>query len=277
MSYKDLDRTQLLPREKEEAPRGRRLDDTQELPPLPQGAVFSKAGTVRELSPLAPQEARQTDVLASTTNRQQKRTRWVLLFAACFALALFGGFVLSDALRSHEQTLADSRREAQQMEMRQQELAAREASLKKQRDSIAEQKRALEEKELELERKAQRAAGRTERIEQEKGKGSVVGDWMDKVTGKEKERREANEKNTAEIQQAKSDIASVQQSIKEAQSILDEVDKQLDNVNEMKEQADRLKAVAQETYAKNEGLISEIMQRMGEGADLLRRLLIRTP
>ena len=138
---------------------------------------------------------------------------------------------------------------------------------------MAEQKKALEEKELELERKAQRAAGRTERIEQEKGKSSVVGDWVDKVTGKEKERKEANEKNAAEIQQANLDVASVQQSIRDAQAVLDEVDKQLDNVNEMKEQADRLKTVAQDTYEKNQGTISQIFHYVNEGADMLRQVL----
>ncbi|WP_298590476.1 hypothetical protein [uncultured Selenomonas sp.] len=180
---------------------------------------------------------------------------------------------MSDMFRSHEQALEDSRKETQQIETRQQELAAREESLREQRASMAEQKKALEEKELELERKAQRAAGRTERIEQEKGKSSVVGDWVDKVTGKEKERKEANEKNAAEIQQANLDIASVQQSIRDAQAVLDEVDKQLDNVNEMKEQADRLKTVAQDTYEKNQGTISQIFHYVNEGADMLRQVL----
>ena len=210
---------------------------------------------------------------AESGNRRQSRFRKGLIFAACFTVALFGGVLLSDMFRNHEQALEDGRKEAQQVEMRQRELAAREDSLKKQRASIAEQKRALEEKELELERKAQRAAGRTERIEQEKDKGTVVGGWVDKVTGKEKERKEANEKNVAEIQQTNLDIASVQQSIKDAQAVLDEVDKQLDNVNEMKDQADRLKTVAQDTYEKNQGTISQIFHYVNEGADMLRQIL----
>ena len=211
--------------------------------------------------------------IAHAGSRRQRGFRRILIFAVCFALALFCGFLLSDMFRSHEQALEDSRKETQQIETRQQELAAREESLREQRASMAEQKKALEEKELELERKAQRAAGRTERIEQEKGKSSVVGDWVDKVTGKEKERKEANEKNAAEIQQANLDIASVQQSIRDAQAVLDEVDKQLDNVNEMKEQADRLKTVAQDTYEKNQGTISQIFHYVNEGADMLRQVL----
>ena len=65
----------------------------------------------------------------------------------------------------------------------------------------------------------------------------------------------------------------MQQSIKEAQAILDEVDNQIDNVNEMKTQADRLKTTAQDTYAKNEGIINNILQHLNEGVDLLRNSL----
>lgn len=275
MRYDDLDRTSVLVRKKKNTSDGRKLDDTQELPPLSQDAssIFSRQGTVRELPPLTSKMENQRVDAAESGNRRQSRFRKGLIFAACFAVALFGGVLLSDMFRNHEQALEDGRKEAQQVEMRQQELAAREDSLKKQRASIAEQKRALEEKELELERKAQRAAGRTERIEQEKDKGTVVGGWVDKVTGKEKERKEANEKNVAEIQQTNLDIASVQQSIKDAQAVLDEVDKQLDNVNEMKDQADRLKTVAQDTYEKNQGTISQIFHYVNEGADMLRQIL----
>ena len=275
MRYDDLDRTSVLVRKKKNTSDGRKLDDTQELPPLSQDAssIFSRQGTVRELPPLTSKMENQRVDAAESGNRRQSRFRKGLIFAACFTVALFGGVLLSDMFRNHEQALEDGRKEAQQVEMRQQELAAREDSLKKQRASIAEQKRALEEKELELERKAQRAAGRTERIEQEKDKGTVVGGWVDKVTGKEKERKEANEKNVAEIQQTNLDIASVQQSIKDAQAVLDEVDKQLDNVNEMKDQADRLKTVAQDTYEKNQGTISQIFHYVNEGADMLRQIL----
>ena len=275
MRYDDLDRTSVLVRKKKNTSDGRKLDDTQELPPLSQDAssIFSRQGTVRELPPLTSKMENQRVDAAESGNRRQSRFRKGLIFAACFAVALFGGVLLSDMFRNHEQALEDGRKETQQVEMRQQELAAREDSLKKQRASIAEQKRALEEKELELERKAQRAAGRTERIEQEKDKGTVVGGWVDKVTGKEKERKEANEKNVAEIQQTNLDIASVQQSIKDAQAVLDEVDKQLDNVNEMKDQADRLKTVAQDTYEKNQGTISQIFHYVNEGADMLRQIL----
>lgn len=275
MRYDDLDRTSVLVRKKKNTSDGRKLDDTQELPPLSQdvSSIFSRQGTVRELPPLTSKMENQRVDAAESGNRRQSRFRKGLIFAACFAVALFGGVLLSDMFRNHEQALEDGRKEAQQVEMRQRELAAREDSLKKQRASIAEQKRALEEKELELERKAQRAAGRTERIEQEKDKGTVVGGWVDKVTGKEKERKEANEKNAAEIQQTNLDIASVQQSIKDAQAVLDEVDKQLDNVNEMKDQADRLKTVAQDTYEKNQGTISQIFHYVNEGADMLRQIL----
>ena len=275
MRYDDLDRTSVLVRKERNTSDGRKLDDTQELPPLSQDAspIFSRQGTVRELPPLTSKMENQRVDAAESGNRRQSRFRKGLIFAACFAVALFGGVLLSDMFRNHEQALEDGRKEAQQVEIRQRELAAREDSLKKQRASIAEQKRALEEKELELERKAQRAAGRTERIEQEKDKGTVVGGWVDKVTGKEKERKEANEKNVAEIQQTNLDIASVQQSIKDAQAVLDEVDKQLDNVNEMKDQADRLKMVAQDTYEKNQGTISQIFHYVNEGADMLRQIL----
>nr|WP_315410840.1 hypothetical protein [uncultured Selenomonas sp.] len=275
MSYDDRDRMSVLVRKEKSASGDRRSDDTQELPPLPRDAfpVFSRQGKVRELPPLASERKDQAADIAHAGSRRQRGFRRILIFAVCFALALFCGFLLSDMFRSHEQALEDSRKETQQIETRQQELAAREESLREQRASMAEQKKALEEKELELERKAQRAAGRTERIEQEKGKSSVVGDWVDKVTGKEKERKEANEKNAAEIQQANLDIASVQQSIRDAQAVLDEVDKQLDNVNEMKEQADRLKTVAQDTYEKNQGTISQIFHYVNEGADMLRQVL----
>lgn len=275
MNHNDLDRTNVLSRYEKKTATDRNFDNTQELPPLPSDAspAFPKKGTVRELSPLSTETTKRIENPARVGSRWRKKGRWILTIVVCFALALFCGFWLSGMFRDHERALKDSRKEAQQIETRQQELAAREDSLKKQRTSIAEQKRALEEREMELERKVQRAAGRTERIAQEKSHGSTVDSWMDKVTGKEKERKEANEKNAAEIQQANLDIASVQQSIKEAQAILDEVDNQIDNVNEMKRQADRLKTAAEDTYAKNEGTINNILQHLNEGVDLLRNSL----
>ena len=119
MKY-DEERTRILARDQEYASANKRLDDTQELPSVSSHAtpVFSREGTVRELPSLAPSAAGKADAAAHTIHRGQKRTRWVLAFAACFTLALFCGFLLSQALRDHEQTLEDSRQEAQQIELR---------------------------------------------------------------------------------------------------------------------------------------------------------------
>lgn len=278
MKNDDLDKTQLLPRDGC-GQRRNRLDDTQELPPLgdmPEPSRFRRSG-VRELPPRTEgrREQRQGDWQGRQKEqggRQRKKIRGVLIFAACFAFALFCGFLLSNALRSHEQALEDSRREAQQMQMRQQELSEQETALKKQKTSLAEQKKALEEKERELEKKAERASGRNERISQEKS-GSVVGDFVDKVTGKEKERQRESEKNASEAQQAQTDIASVKQSIQDAQALLEEVDHQLDNIHEMKTQADKLKLAAETVYSENEDTIHRVLAHLGEGIDVLRSLL----
>lgn len=277
MKNDDLDKTQILAGDGRGKGRGR-LDDTQELPPLgdvPQPSRFRQS-SVRELPSRTPdrQGYDPGDWQAGQGEKrgQRKKSRRVLIFVACFAFALFCGYLLSNTLHDREQALADSRREAQQMQERQQELSEREAALKKQKTSLAEQKKVLEEKERELEKKAERASGRNERISQEKS-GSVVGDFVDKVTGKEKERRKESEKNASEASQAQADIASVRQSIQDAQALLTEVDSQLDNISEMKAQADRLKAAAENTYTENEDTINSVLAHLGEGFDVLRRLL----
>ena len=84
MRYDDLDRTSVLVRKEKNTSDGRKLDDTQELPPLSQDAspIFSRQGTVRELPPLTSKMENQRVDAAESGNRRQSRFRKGLIFAA---------------------------------------------------------------------------------------------------------------------------------------------------------------------------------------------------
>ena len=149
-----------------------RLDNTQELPPLPddlQGKPeeapikqpFPQAGDevpisdVRELTPdkALRQRAKQQ---AEARKKQQSwflRHKKALLLGVGFLIAVFIGFALA-GYRQDQADLQNNERQhqEQQMQERAQKLDAQESDLQKQRRDLEAKKKALEEQQRDLER-----------------------------------------------------------------------------------------------------------------------------
>lgn len=279
----DLDKTQLMPSMNEQGQRSEeerkfdtqplpRVGDTEEIqPPFPQqaGENFTMgARSVRELPPerIPPRHSQKEKPGFFTAGKKRG-----LLLAACFGVALLGGFMLAGYSQDQSEAKQNQHKiEQQQMQAREQKLADQEADLKARRQELERQKKELQARERELEDKSSRAKGRNEEINNN-APDSTLGKLVDKVTGKEAKRKEQLQENERVSAQADSDVAKLKQSIAEAQSMLDDVDAKLDTVAEMQQEASKIKAKAESAYAENKDVIDRAVYYARTGADFIAK------
>lgn len=258
-----------------------RLDNTQELPPLPddlQGKPeeapikqpFPQAGDeapisdVRELTPdkALQQRAKQQ---AEARKKQQSwflRHKKPLLLGVGFLIAVFIGFALA-GYRQDQADLQNNERQhqEQQMQERAQKLDAQESDLQKQR--------------RDLERQQGRIEGRSQAMQESADGESGFQKILDKVTGQSEKKQQAAEANRQQGADAAASAASVQQSINDAQSMLDDVQQKLDDVQAMKNEAGKVKDKAASTYEENKDTIDTVLSYAKEGATMLGNLLFQ--
>lgn len=272
-----------------------RLDNTQELPPLPddlQGKPeeapikqpFPQAGDeapisdVRELTPdkALQQRAKQQ---AEARKKQQSwflRHKKALLLGVGFLIAVFIGFALA-GYRQDQADLQNNERQhqEQQMQERAQKLDAQESDLQKQRRDLEAKKKALEEQQRDLERQQGRIEGRSQAMQESVDGESGFQKILDKVTGQAEKKQQAAEANRQQGADAAASAASVQQSINDAQSMLDDVQQKLDDVQAMKNEAGKVKDKAASTYEENKDTIDTVLSYAKEGATMLGNLLFQ--
>ena len=272
-----------------------RLDNTQELPPLPddlQGKPeeapikqpFPQAGDeapisdVRELTPdkALQQRAKQQ---AEARKKQQSwflRHKKALLLGVGFLIAVFIGFALA-GYRQDQADLQNNERQhqEQQMQERAQKLDAQESDLQKQRRDLEAKKKALEEQQRDLERQQGRIEGRSQAMQESADGASGLQKILDKVTGQSEKKQQAAEANRQQGADAAASAASVQQSINDAQSMLDDVQQKLDDVQAMKNEAGKVKDKAASTYEENKDTIDTVLSYAKEGATMLGNLLFQ--
>lgn len=238
------------------------LEETQLMAPVT-GEYNAQHHDVRELKPL-PEK---------TEHKLPKKIppKKIWLLAIGFLVALFAGFLLS-ANRMDKQTLADNNRVHQQQTM--------------QKD-LAEQKKALEEEKVQLEREKADLANRqrqassrsTELSEQS---DSILNDvqsaagvkklW-NKVTGKEKEQKEAAAQSASSAAAAGQEAAALKESLNQAESMLDGVNKKIDEVDSMRAQVGQVKAAAESAYQNHAELIDQAAVYVQQGKALLLTIL----
>ena len=272
-----------------------RLDNTQELPPLPddlQGKPeeapikqpFPQTGDeapisdVRELTPdkALQQRAKQQ---AEARKKQQSwflRHKKPLLLGVGFLIAVFIGFALA-GYRQDQADLQNNERQhqEQQMQERAQKLDAQESDLQKQRRDLEAKKKALEEQQRDLERQQGRIEGRSQAMQESADGESGLQKIIDKVTGQSEKKQQAAEANRQQGADAAASAANVQQSINDAQSMLDDVQQKLDDVQAMKNEAGKVKDKAASTYEENKDTIDTVLSYAKEGATMLGNLLFQ--
>ncbi len=273
----DLEKTQYM------NPQGqRKLEDTQTLPlisedmgeiqpPFPKSGErpAGRSGGVRELeSEIArpPRRGKSEGLLSSGGKK-------FLLLLAGFLFALTLGFALAgwSQDRSAEKEQERQQQEAQLLS-REQKLQQQEADLKEERERLTRQKQALEERRQEVAEKSAHLQGKNDQLAEEAQKPGL-GRLLDRMTGKEKERKEALEENNRQSAQLDDEAASVKQSIAQAQAMLENLDQRIDDVQAMKREAEGLRSKVESAYKENRGTIDQVIYYVQQGADMLRGLL----
>ena len=271
-----------------------RLDNTQELPPLPDDLQGKLEAPIKQPFPQAAEETPVSDVRELTPDKalqqrakqqaeaRKKQQSWflrhkkALLLGVGFLIAVFIGFALA-GYRQDQADLQNNERQhqEQQMQERAQKLDAQESDLQKQRRDLEAKKKALEEQQRDLERQQGRIEGRSQAMQESVDGESGFQKILDKVTGQAEKKQQAVEANRQQGADAAASAASVQQSINDAQSMLDDVQQKLDDVQAMKNEAGKVKDKAASTYEENKDTIDTVLSYAKEGATMLGNLLLQ--
>lgn len=274
MKNEELEKTQYMsPEDVEKLKSGKkpRLSDTQEMPalgdelgikpPFPKGS--QPAGKVRELSP----NDKKTGEKGKKKFLTPKRKRAMMLGVG-FAAALFIGFMIAGYNQDQSETQHARQLQEQQMKDKEKKIAEQETDLRARRAELEKQKKDLQERQRQLEEQSSRAKGRNEQLSDSEPE-SAIGRIIDKVTGKEADRKQKVQQNKQQSAQNDTDAAEVGRSVEEAQRMLDEVNSKLDSVESMKAEASQLREKAAAAYAENKGVIDQAMHYAKVGAGLL--------
>ena len=115
--------------------------------------------------------------------------------------------------------------------------------------------------------------GKKEQIAADEKKGSAMGKLWDKVTGKEKERQQTVQENTAQGDKASKDAAAIGSSIEQAQAMMNDVDARLQDLNDMRDQVQQMKQAAASAYAEHADVVDQVLHYAVEGVNVVKGLL----
>lgn len=247
-----------------------RLEDTQSLPPVSEEDEI--------IQPPFPQQSRGVRELERLPLEREKKTparhfrRPAFLVLAVFLFALFCGFLLAGYARDRSEQAEKARiQQAQALEQKQRKLEAEESSLIQKRKQLEQERKDLEKRRQEIAQDYDRAQKRNDQLSAE-APDSALGHFFDKITGKEKERKDAIQENKQQQAQAVSDADSIDQSIADAQEMLEEVNSKLETVAEMKREAEQMKSKVEAAYEENKDLIDTILYYASEGLKSMQGL-----
>lgn len=188
-----------------------------------------------------------------------------------FSLALAGGVWLGGYYNEKQQQAENERLEQQQAYERQTAaLRQQEDDLRRQRQELEEERRALERQKREMEEAAARAQGRNEQIDEERKGASGVGQIWDQVTGKEEERRQAQQANDEIREQAQRGAQEIQKSIEQAGEMIAVLNERMQDLERVKEQVQEMKETAENACAGNQEAIQKILSYLAMGAAWLK-------
>ncbi|NMD98633.1 hypothetical protein HF878_03930 [Selenomonas bovis] len=260
MRKNDLDETVLLKKVNPSRPRS---EDTQSMPAVqppggdPALTQETRRGTVHELDPLPPDRLqRQPEKVPFWTKRRKKKA----ILAGGFLCALLLGFLFA-GYKQHQEEEQATRARIQQEQAANQARDA--ASLAAKKAELEQEKQELEKKKQELMLQAARAEGKNEQLAEDRG--SLLGKFVDKVTGGKEKQKAAN---TAERDAAKQAAQQVDASLAQAQQMLDDVNAQLDHNGKLQEAAETVRTGAQDAYENHKDVIDRVGTYLIDGIRL---------
>lgn len=271
----DLDKTQYMGAEAI-----KKLEDTQSLRPVteaeeeikPAFPKVNRSEGVRELASVPASGAEISGAGKRGKGSSQGMVKFFLL-AAGFMVALLLGFAMAgwSQDRSAEKEQARQQQEAH-MAAREQKLMEQEAELREERERLTRQKQVLEAHRQEVAEKSARLQGQNDQLAEESQKPGL-GRLLDRMTGKEQERKEALDSNNRQNAQLQDEAASVKQSIAQAQAMLEELDQRIDDVQAMKHEAEVFRSKVESTYEENRDTVDQVVYYVKQGAEMLQGLL----
>lgn len=139
--------------------------------------------------------------------------RFAIVSLGLFLVSLASGLGLVGYY--HERQLAETKRiqQEQAYERQTEALWQQEEDIRRQQQQLEEEREALEEQKREMERSAAQAQGRSKQLDEERKGASRVRQIWDQVTGKEEERRQAQQANEDIRDQAQRGAQEIQKSI----------------------------------------------------------------
>lgn len=195
----------------------------------------------------------------------------VMVLLLLFVFALAGGIWLAGDYRVRQQVAQEERIAQQQVYERQTEaLRRQEESLRKERQRLEEERRAFEREKRDLEASAARAEGRNEQMDEDRKDTSEVGRIWDQVTGKEEERRKAQQENEAIREQARRGAQEIQKSIEQAGKMIADLNERMQELERMKEQVKEMQETAEKVYEGNQEAIEKLLSYLVVGAAWLK-------
>ena len=192
--------------------------------------------------------------------------RFAIVSLGLFLVSLASGLGLVGYY--HERQLAETKRiqQEQAYERQTEALWQQEEDIRRQQQQLEEEREALEEQKREMERSAAQAQGRSKQLAEERKGASRVRQIWDQVTGKEEERRQAQQANEDIRDQAQRGAQEIQKSIEQAGEMIAVLNERMQDLEHMKEQAREMQETAESTYTGNQETIQKIISYLAAGA-----------
>ena len=228
-------------------------------PPFPQKRA-------RELKRLPPDmfDSPPTQKNSATNRNSLRFTRLLrgILLAAALCLAAVVGFFAAGVVRENSSDVINDRENQRRVIVEQQRAVEAEAeSLLAEKKRLELEKELLEAKKQSLEKEASRLKGKHEQLfaEEEANSDSFIGSLLDKVTGRNVQRREEMERTAKEKDAATKDGDEADRALQEAQDTLDDINRKLAEARALKKDIDSVREEIESAYAENKDTFDAIV------------------
>ena len=239
-------------------------------PPFPQN-------NVRELKRLPP------DMFAKRPATKEKyagfKLGWLAKLAAIavvFFFAAFLGIMAAGFMRENSEMVIKEREyQRQVLAERQQKIDEQTAELEREKKRLELEEEMLAARKRSIEQEENRLIGKHEQLyaEESANAESFVSSLLDKVTGRDTERREAMARTAREKEAASKNGDEVDRALRDAQATLDDVNEKLAAARAMKKDIDGVRQQIEAAYIENKDTVDSVIYYTRAGVAAMGELL----